>query len=345
MYEKLYDLNNLYGSYRKCRKGVSWKPSVQKYGINYLLNNNRTGNSLIKKTYRQKPFKKFDISERGKLRHIRALHFSDRIVQRSLCDEISSERINRHLVYDNGASMKKKGVDFSRRRIKVHLERYYRKHGRNGYVLQIDFSKYFDNIIHSALENEFGKYIDDADVMTLIGNLIASFGDGKSVGIGSQLSQVAGILYPNRIDGFIKTIKRCRYYGRYMDDLYIIHDDREFLERLLEEIRIICRDYGIIPNEKKTHITRLCDGFTFLKMRYVISESGKIAVIPKNDTFVAERRKLRKFRVKCDEGRMTLAAVKDQYYSWRGDKKKYKCRKRLMKMDELYKTLFWRKTA
>ena len=38
----------------------------------------------------------------------------------------------------------------------------------------------------------------------------------KSIGIGSQISQISGLLYPTRIDNYCKIVKGLPYYGRYI---------------------------------------------------------------------------------------------------------------------------------
>jgi hypothetical protein len=37
---------------------------------------------------------------------------------------------------------------------------------------------------------------------------------------------MSAIFYPDKLDHFIKEKLRVRYYGRYMDDLYLIHADK-----------------------------------------------------------------------------------------------------------------------
>ena len=118
----------------------------------------------------------------------------------------------------------------------------------------------------------------------------------KSLGIGSQISQISGIFYPTLIDNYCKIVRQQKYYGRYMDDIYIINNFKDELKNILEEIENISKDMGLFINYKKTHITKLKHGFTFLKTRYIITDSGKtIKKIPR-DTITRERRKLKKFK-------------------------------------------------
>lgn len=81
----------------------------------------------------------FDLMERGKLRHIRSVHIAERVVQRCLCDNALVPLFSAAFVYDNAASLKGKGIDFAMDRLTCHLQRYYRKHGTDGWALVFDF--------------------------------------------------------------------------------------------------------------------------------------------------------------------------------------------------------------
>lgn len=333
MYERILDLNNLYDAFSKCKKNVDWKHSVQKYEANVLSNINSLRKQLENGTYKQKPFSEFTINERGKTRNIKALHISDRVLQRALCDDILIPELKKYLIYDNGASIKGKGIDFTRKRLKVHLMKYYRKHGNKGYVLKIDFSKYFDSIDHDILIKFLEDKIKDKKVIDLMKYLVGTFGE-KGCGIGSQISQVAGIYYLNFLDQFCKTVRQCKYYGRYMDDIYIISDSKIFLKTICTEISYISWLLKLKLNEKKTQIIKLENGFFFLNMKYRISESGKISVIPAKKTITRERRKLKKLAPRLSEKEFT-----ERYKSWRGNISKYNSHNSVLRMDALYKTL------
>ena len=343
-YRELLDLNNLHQAFVNCQRATNWKASVQSYEAQELHNIFELYNRLKNHTYRQRPFVEFNICERGKLRHIKSLHISDRVLQRALCDSVLTPAISKYLIYDNGASIKGKGIDFTRRRLKAHLEKYYRRYGNEGYVLKIDFSKYFDNIDHAQLSRMFRKYIHDEEVIALIEYLIATNNTpdnpGRGVGIGAQLSQIAGIMYPTEIDNYCKIVRGCKYYGRYMDDTYIIHPDKNALIEILQEIRTISGRLGIVINEKKTQIIKLKNGFIFLKMRYRFTTSGRVVITPVKATITRERRKLRKLKARLDNGLITKAEIEAQYKSWRGTLEKYDTYRRLRATDALYRELF-----
>lgn len=70
----------------------------------------------------------------------------------------------------------------------------------------------------------------------------------KSVNIGDQLSQVIGIYYPYPIDNYVKYVRQQKFYGRYMDDWYIMNHSKEELEDLLENVCKIASELGIHIN-------------------------------------------------------------------------------------------------
>lgn len=342
MYEILTDMNVLYDSFKKCKKGVDWKSSMRMYEANLLKNLNDLRKSLVDGTYRIKTFSEFDINERGKTRHIKSPTIRDRILQRALCDYILEPSLCPYLIYDNGASIKGKGVEFTRNRLDEHLRNYYSKHGNQGYILVGDFSKFFDSISHDKLIQSLRLYIKDEKVMLLLEHIINSFNpEGKrGLGIGSQISQICGVYYPTPIDNYCKIVKQCKYYARHMDDFYIIHNDKDFLNELLSDIYDIADELELNLNKKKTHIYKIDKGFSFLKQFIFVTNTGEIVHKPCKSNIVRERRKLKSFKKKYDNSEMKLEDILSCYRSWRGSMKRYNCYYAIKNMDELFYQLF-----
>lgn len=287
-------------------------------------------------------FIEFTINERGKLRHIKSVHFKERVAQRSLCDNALIPVLSKTLIYDNGASIKNKGIKFTRDRLKQHLHEFYRKNGfsNDGYVLLIDFKGYFDNILHEPLYEILDSNFDDKRICKMTRYFIEAFG-GKSLGIGSQVSQILAVTYRNYLDHYIKQVLRARFYACYMDDSYIISESKEYLWSCLDEIKKICCEYGIKLNNKKVQIVKLSHGFTFMKGQYFLTSTGKVIVKPCKKNVHAERRKLRKFKKMLDSGEMNIDNVLISYNSSRGYiEKEFNCHRTILSMDKLFHELF-----
>lgn len=65
-----------------------------------------------------------------------------------------SKYMTKHIIYDNCASIKGRGISHQRDRFEVHLRKYYRLYGNEGWILFGDFSKFYDNIIHEIAKRE-----------------------------------------------------------------------------------------------------------------------------------------------------------------------------------------------
>ena len=342
--KRVADMNSLVAACKKSKSGVSWKSSVQRYLMNRVKNAAKTSTSILTGKDIRKGFINFDIVERGKLRHISSVHFSERVVQRSLCANALLPVLTRGLIYDNGASMKGKGISFAVNRLKTHLHRHYRKYGNEGYVLTIDFSNYFGSMRHEPIREILNKSFKDKRLVDFTMLFVDAFGD-VGMGLGSETSQIFAIAYPNSVDHCIKERLRIKGYGRYMDDMYLLHKSKARLRECLEVIRTECAKLGIRLNAKKTHITKLSKGFTFLKSQFFLTCTGRVILKAGRESIVRQRRKLKKFRKFMDKGLMTYGHIYNSYMSWRGYIGHKNAYRTIQNMDSLFSTLFLRRSC
>jgi hypothetical protein len=340
---RVADADNLYSAFMESMKGVDWKESVQRYEANAARNIAETRRKLLAGESIQRDFAEFTLNERGKTRHIKSVHISERVVQKCLCNEALTPILSNPLIHDNGASLKGKGVHFALRRFIRHLSSFYRHNGRSngGYALSADFSKFFDSIDHGTLLSMLRKQIKDGRLFALAKSFITVFGEGKSLGLGSQVSQICAVFYPNGLDHFIKEKLRIKYYGRYMDDFYLFHESKEYLKNCLLEIEKVCSELKITINKKKTKIVKLSRGVEFLKGKYTLLPSGKVLRRPCKDTTKRMKRKLRKFKTLVDSKQMTYEDLRTAYQSWRGNyRQRFHAYYQIRNMDMLYNEMF-----
>lgn len=376
-YKNVTDADNLFAAYKAARQGCTWKGQVQKYSMDFLFNLRELQKELESGTYKDSEKREFVLRERGKTRLIRASAFKDRIVRHSLCDNVLTPALKPYLIYDNCASLKGRGVTMARNRLKVHLHRFYRKYQSNeGYILLMDFSSYYDNVRHDLLLAAVKKHIKDERILKLLEQIIAGFRPDvsflsdeeaaalyhgkykalnfkdiprklktgekyldKSMDIGDQSSQILSVFFPTPIDNLIKIVEGEPFYGRYMDDSYIISRSKERLKYLLERIKVVAAELGIIINERKTRIVKLSRTFRYMQNKYFLTETGKVVERANPQRITAMRRKMKRLEATLKSGRIQLADVERMYSSWRGNYYRIMSKAQRLNIDNAYNKL------
>lgn len=324
-YDTVFSYESLFNAFYNCEKNVRWKASIQSYEATLPLSTLTVYNIMSDCKFKPMGFLEFDIWERGKKRHIRALKIAERCIQRTLCDNYLSPLIEPILIYDNGASIKGKGIDFTLKRLKCFLSKYYRKyHTNEGYVLQYDFSLYFDNINHDILLQQLEPLIPDKEVFKVVEQMIRCFGD-KGLGLGSQVSQIAAIFYPTMLDRYFKEVLKIKGYCRYMDDGILICHTLDEVEKCKKALFDICKKLDITINEKKLTVSKLSKTFIFLKKRIRLTETGKVIMRLSRESAIRARRKLKKLARKAYDPKEKFNVVNlyQCYKSWIGSAKRY----------------------
>ena len=164
----------------------------------------------------------------------------------------------------------------------------------------------------------------------------------KGVDIGNQTSQVIGIVFSYRLDNYAKIVCGNKYYSRYSDDFVVIAETKEELLRILDGLKAIARQYGIIINERKTRIIKLNNFFRHLQNGYTLTSTGHVIckINPKGIT--RERRKLKAYKRLLDAERITLDEIDNIFKGWLGSNYKRMSHRQIYNMAELYRTLFGR---
>lgn len=339
-YDDVISFEALLAAAKDCRQGVMWKSSTQMFTVNQLRWAADLHRQLAAGTYKSRGFTNFTITERGKTRHIQSVHISERCVQKSLCQNALRPLIEPRLIYDNSASLPGKGTAFALRRLRKHLWQHYQKHGRTGGILLMDYSNYFGSIDHRILLQMLRRVIEDDRIYALTKHFIDCFKGDVGLGLGSEISQICAILYPNQIDHYIKEQLHIKGYGRYMDDSYIIHEDIDYLRHCLQEIERLAADLGLRLNPKRTQIVRLDGHFEYLKKRIHLTDSGKVVMRLTRKNITKRRQLLKKHKEMLDAGRIDFKSIRQSYQSWRGYAIKSDSYRTVQSMDKLFNELF-----
>lgn len=315
------DFETLLDASNKVKRGVTWKSSTQAYMLKRLIWLSNTCERIQTKTYKTKGYNEFTIHERGKPRLIRACHISDRTVQKAFNDTVLKPKVYPRLIYDNSASQQGKGTDFCLRRLKTHLIKFYRRHGNSGYALLLDFKNYFGNIDKDILIRKLSKILSGEELRFM---KIFLDDDKEGLGLGSEVNQTCAIFYANDLDHFVKEKLHIKFYARYMDDSYLIHEDRRYLEYCLREIKKVCERDNILLNERKCKIINLkTDNLNFLKKQIRLTGTGKVIVRPIKKNYIRRKHRLVEQSKQLRSGKITKQNIDNSYKSWRGFIVKY----------------------
>lgn len=305
----------LWNSMVKCKSGVLWKDSVAQFYLNGVNEVRKLSEELENGTYKERKHRYFKVTS-PKERNIMSISFRDRVYQRSLNDVAIYPEMTKHFIYDNGACQRGKGTGFARNRMKCHLQRFFRKHGLDGYILKMDIKSYYATMRHDLAKATFEKYLEP-DVCRRADAILDGFPGEMGFNPGSQIIQIAGISVLNGIDHHAKERLRIKHYIRYMDDTIIIGESKEQLREWLDALTEKLAEIGFALHPTKTKITPLKDGFMFLGFRYRLTKTGKVIMTVDPKRVAAERRKLLRMARLVREGKMSEEKIRQCYGSWR----------------------------
>lgn len=313
---------NLYRAMLLCKRGVIWKDSVAGYVANGLVRIHSLKKSLEQGTYKLSPYANFKVYE-PKERDILSTKMKDRVFQRSFVDNYFYNEMTRSFIYDNGACQKGRGTERTRRRLICHLQRFYRKHGLNGFIIKGDLTNFFGSTSHDLAYESVKNRVVDKWVIQESKRIIDSFDNGINpdigMGLGSQCTQIIQLAVLDDFDHFIKEVLRIKHYVRYNDDFILIHEDKEYLKYCLSEINkwMTVRKLKLNPN--KTQIIKLSQGVKFLGFRFRLTETGKVVMTLLPEKISHQRRKLKRMVDRVARGEMSKTDVDRSYESFKAN--------------------------
>lgn len=283
IYEKIYDFDNIYNAYLNARKGKRFRDEVLEFSSNLEENIIDIQNELMWKTYSVGRYRQFVITV-PKKRLIMALCFRDRVIQWAIHRQIYP-LFDKRFIDDSYGCRDGKGTLAAVNRLQYWLKQAYRSED-DYYYLKLDISKFFYSVNHDILMNILKKTIADEDTLNLLRTIISSesnigLPDGfisdcyptdeagaiSGLPIGSLTSQMFANIYLNELDQFCKHELKIHYYIRYMDDIIILHKDKQELHKIKSAIEnFINERLGLCLNNK-TAIRPVTMGIEFVGYR------------------------------------------------------------------------------
>ena len=275
----------------KCRRGVMWKASAASFVLNGAEQVAKLCDELHDGTYVPRPVSKFTVTS-PKRREIVGIAFRDRVYQRSLNDNAVYPLMSRSWIRDNYACQEGKGTDDGRDRLKCFHERFFRERGTHGWMLSIDIRGYYPNMRHDVAEACFERHLPPWAFRMARDVLRGQYPGEVGYNPGSQIVQIAGVSLLSGVDHFAKEQLGLRYYGRYMDDIRIIHHDRAHLEWCRDAIGDKVSRLGFQLHPRKTVIRPVTERNPFLGFDFRLTDTGKVVMTVRPESVKRMRRKV-----------------------------------------------------
>lgn len=329
LYESICSMDNLYRAYINARKGKGWyqevkliekKPYYYLAGLQYMLKNH---------LYHTSEYEIFMLTEGKKAREVYKLpFFPDRICQWAILQVIEPFLIA-HMTKDTYSAIPGRGIQ----PIVNDFKGYYKIRKVDGkeksvwvpsilvsdeegtrYCYKIDVHHYYQSINHEILKQKFRKLFKDPELIWILDEIIDSVATAHiedlskiylleedidpetGIPIGNYMSQYSGNFYLSSFDHWIKEEMHVKYYYRYMDDIVILSDSKEFLHELHKKVEAyltgnlrlsIKGNYQIFPSKVR--------GIDFVGYRFF----GEYTLLRKS-TALTMKRKMRNYRKKME---------------------------------------------
>ena len=321
---------NLYKAYKKAKAGKNSNGSCARFQTMALEGVHTLKEQLENQIYRMAPYNEFRIYE-PKERVIKSCSFKDKVVQHCLCDEILHPRLASEFIRTNYAGQIGKGTLFGMDCLKGHMQSFYLKHGLDGWILKCDITKFFYKIDHEVLKDIVDYHFPDEYTMWL-NHLFIDSTEGLGLPLGNQVAQVYALMMLDGMDHMITGELGIRYYGRYMDDFYLIHHDKGYLKWCLQCIEEMVANLGLSLNGKTQIVPFKC-GVGFTGFHHYITVDGKYIRKLKGENKRKIRKRLRSWSRAVKAGKMTEDKFYERYNAWKNHALHGNCIKLCHSMD------------
>lgn len=339
--EDIFTYRRLFRAGEKCCHGVRWKRSVNNFELHLFSGTAARRRLVLNGQWKGRRGSHFMLTERGKIRPIDAPIVQDRQIHKVITENILYPLYLPHMIYDNGASQKGKGLAFSFRRLKHHLHKWYRKHGREGVIVLIDLRKFFPNTPHWSIYQRHQEIIMDGRVRNLCDQVVADFEKNMRTQVGMPLgvepSQAEMVSLPSSIDNYVKCQLSVCEFAHYMDDYYALFETVEQAQAFIEDVYERFQNKGLQINRNKCKIISLTKKFKYCKATFFLTETGKVVCRGNRDSIQRTRHKMHYFARELRAGKITEEKVAEWYNaSIKGYYTSYNDHNRVLKLNRLY---------
>lgn len=263
--------DELQKAYSTARKGKTAKAQVVEFDKIASSELDLLAHQIHTRQYVPEPSTAFIINKPVK-REIFAAHFRDRIVHHFIFNQVNAWWDAR-FIEDNYSCRKGKGTLYGIRRLDHHIRSVSVNYTRDAYVLKLDLQGYFMSLERKKLYQRalwgLDRQFPDAGYVYQICKYLwkvilfndplkdvvyncprsawkglpstkSLFGQpkGRGIAIGNLTSQLISNIYLDQLDRYVTQQLGFKHYGRYVDDFYIISNNKQSLIVALYDIEL-----------------------------------------------------------------------------------------------------------
>ena len=246
-FEQIVSFENLINAERNASKGKRYTPEVLGFRKEFEDNILSMRERLMRLDLPPSHYSTFLVFE-PKVRIVIFIDYTSKIVQRAIYDVINP-LVCARFITDTYSCIMGRGQLKAMQRLYSWFQIQTRSN-QKWYYYKFDVTKFFYRIDHEIMMDICGKMIDDKNTVEMIRYYVCSnnrpFGmplDGNhltitqeemlwdcGIPIGGGLSHMLGNMYLDPLDQYAKRELRIKKYIRYMDDIIIMHTDKEKLK-------------------------------------------------------------------------------------------------------------------
>ena len=265
-YKDIIKVENLLRAWEEFLRGKKNRNDVLIFQTKLMDNIYELHEELTTKKYVHGKYQSFNISD-PKPRNINKANVKDRLLHHLLYQELYPY-FDKQFIHDSYSCRLQKGTHKAVDQFRIFARKVSQNNTKTCWILKCDIKKFFANIDHVILKKILVKYINDSDILWLLGQVVDSFHSGREgVGLplGNLTSQLLVNIYMNEFDKFAKHALKLNHYVRYADDFVIFHQDRDYLEAIIKPIsQFLEGELRLQLHPQKVFIKTLSSGVDFL---------------------------------------------------------------------------------
>ncbi|MEI3545352.1 MAG: RNA-directed DNA polymerase [Alphaproteobacteria bacterium] len=290
------ELEDIFSAYYECRKNKRRTINALAFEADFEENLIRLWRDINDRSYMPGRSIAFIVSEPVQ-REVFAADFRDRIVHHLIINKLN-HLFEAQFINDSYSCREGKGTQYGVNRIAEFIRLCSENYTKDCYILKMDIQSFFMSINKAILFRKLREFVlenyHESDRLLLIeliykvifnnpqdncyikgrrsdwkglpkSKSLFTVAKGKGLPIGNLTSQIFANFYLNFFDKFVVETCGVKYYGRYVDDFVIVHEDKAFLLGLKDRLKeFIQRELAMTLHPKKVYLQHYTKGVKFI---------------------------------------------------------------------------------